>query len=395
MGSFLRLAALQGILLLVVMLLVEVASYFLLPNSLAWGFHDYRRHQNMVAENIGHAVGYYRPHETRGHDIAPDGTGVLSFGEARFPIWSNSLGCFDSEWDSVPAGYYYFAGDSYTWGYNRFEDNFPTLFESETGIASLKCGVSSTGTRHQFEKFREIAEVVGHFPRRVIVSYFANDIADDFVHPHKTVIDGFLIEHTFLDKALNPVRADSAWLHEKLAEHLQSERQELGCDFDVKEWIKCHSLIANLYIALKNRFVGGTDADGPMILHFEHEGQQLAHVLTIEALHATPECHDCNDDRNLGEANFRAFADWKAHSEANGYELAIMFIPPRYAHGHRGHYAGRSRKLAGLGIDVLDLAEEFHAAGASVTDLYWRYDGHFSPGGSRLAADALIRRWGR
>ena len=71
MRKFLRSAALQVALLALTVLCVEVLAYFLLPNSIAWRFYDYRRHQHMVADSTPNAVDYYLPNETRGHYIAP------------------------------------------------------------------------------------------------------------------------------------------------------------------------------------------------------------------------------------------------------------------------------------------------------------------------------------
>lgn len=396
MRSFGKFLIFQGALLIVTLFVIEVISYYLLPNSIAWRFHDYRRQMELVADNNGYPSGYYMPHATRGHDIAPGRTGTFSFGDSQMPIWSNRFGCFDRDWETFTANYYYFAGDSFTWGYNQFEENFPTLFEKETGIPSLKCGVVVSGTRHQFEKFKEIVGSIGHYPKKVIVSYYSNDISDDYFHPHKTVIDGFLVEHTFLDKDLKPVRADQDWLKAKLKESLRERQPQVACNASVREWLKCHSLIANIYTAAKSRMEGGMNGGGPLSVYIDYKGQPLSHMLTIESLHATPACHDCNDvDGKLGAPNLKAIADWKAHADLNNYELVFMMIPPRYAHGYREHYAGRAKKIADMGIDVLDLSQEFYAAGASVTDVYWRYDGHFSPKGARLAADALIRRWGQ
>jgi len=87
-----------------------------------------------------------------------------------YPIWSNSIGCFDKEHTRYDP-YIYFAGDSFTWGYAPFEEQFGTLVEKMTGVRILKCGVSHTGQCHQYHKFIEIVEQIGHLPKALFVFY--------------------------------------------------------------------------------------------------------------------------------------------------------------------------------------------------------------------------------
>ena len=114
-------------------------------------------------------------------------------------MYAAALGCFDVEWSPPPTDYYYFAGDSMTWGYAPYETKFATVFETLTGIDSVKCGVTHTGTIHQFAKFREVTAKIGTLPKKVFVGYFFNDTANDYAHPHSTVVDGWLIDDAYLD----------------------------------------------------------------------------------------------------------------------------------------------------------------------------------------------------
>jgi len=141
------------------LIVIDVACYFFLPNSVVAGFTDYRvkpiRHPTIGGRGY-YPRYYFVAHPTRGMDIGPNRRGMHQVDDLNYPVWSNRFGCFDHDWPTVPEGYVYFAGDSFTWGYTPYEEKFATLFEAKTGLPTLKCGVTHTGQAHQFDKFREI-----------------------------------------------------------------------------------------------------------------------------------------------------------------------------------------------------------------------------------------------
>jgi hypothetical protein len=189
-----------------------------------------------------------------------------------YPIWSNSLGCFDDE----PAGageYVYFAGDSFLWGYAPFEDKFATRIEAETGIPVLACGVEHTGQRHQLIKLQRTVEHVGREPNAVFVFFFENDVANDYAHPHSTVMDGWLMDAVTLDDANQLVHHSPDELAARLREGLDrfrraqalEEREPGRRSAALKGLVKRYSLSANIVNALVNRATEATELSAEQV----------------------------------------------------------------------------------------------------------------------------------
>ncbi|TMH77646.1 MAG: hypothetical protein E6H51_04890, partial [Betaproteobacteria bacterium] len=194
--------------LLIVLLTIiffDVMMFFFLPNEYALNFNEYREdfQRDILAPNIGmqgpFSKDYFVKHEKRGFDNGKNKKGYHWVNGITYPIWSNSIGCFDKE-HAQYEDYVYLTGDSYTWGYAPFHEKFGTVIENLTGIQILKCGITHTGQQHQYDKFVEIVEQIGILPKAIIVFYCANDIANDYAYPHSTVIDGWLVDNVGLDK---------------------------------------------------------------------------------------------------------------------------------------------------------------------------------------------------
>ena len=152
--------------------LFDLVSYAALPTGLAARFHPYRCPDCAPPPAAGRLSddprGYYVARDERGFDIAPNRTGDVDYVDGTlYPIWSNSLGCFDTE-RKVEGRYVYLAGDSFAWGYTPFRDKFGTLLERKLGLPVLKCGVPHTGQSHQLSKMREVVAAVGQRPALLV-----------------------------------------------------------------------------------------------------------------------------------------------------------------------------------------------------------------------------------
>src|SRR5262249_1893355 len=135
----LKILGLQIMLICVTVLMFDAACYALLPANIAIRFPGYKDdNASEVSGAIGYSRDYYVRHPERGFDIGPGRRGTHVVDGVKYPIWGNGYGCFDKDWEQVPKDYYYFAGDSMTWGYTPFEDKFPTVYERLTGKSSFK-----------------------------------------------------------------------------------------------------------------------------------------------------------------------------------------------------------------------------------------------------------------
>ena len=112
-----------------------------------------------------------------------------------YRVWSNSVGCFDGPVERLKDKFWYVAGDSIAWGHAAHDELMSTVLEKLKGVDVLKCAVTHTGQRHQFSKFLEIGKKLGRWPQRVFVVYSPTDTANDYMHPHSTVVDGGLSRH--------------------------------------------------------------------------------------------------------------------------------------------------------------------------------------------------------
>lgn len=380
-------------LMAVAIALTDIVAYAALPNSIAWKFYEYRLNRDIKGAKLGYPQGYFVEHPSRGFDIGPDRRAVHEFTELKYSIWSNALGCFDRDWPNVPQNYTYFAGDSFTWGYTPYEQKFATLFEKATGKPSVKCGVSASGTRHQFEKFKEVTRRIGHLPSQVIVSFFSNDIGDDYVFPHQRIVDGWLVSGVFVDSKLALVKTDMAWTRQLLAGSLANPPQRMTCTNSLSGQLKCYSATFNVLLAARD------SVRPPMQRPLEAEvldyrGRAVQHSMSLDRYYLAGGKLSYRD--NPVTAPHRAtIAAWREHAAAHRYKLSLALIPPPGTLASGDIHKELREHLIDSGIGVVDLAQEFQRRGLQNHDVYWRYDGHLSVRGNGIVADVLTARWGK
>lgn len=380
-------------------MIIDVTCYLYLPVKIANKLDGYRPHADMFGGRGTYPRHYFESHAARGFDIRPNAHGTHIVEGLAYPIWSNSLGCFDNEWKDVPTAYYYFAGDSQTWGYSPFNDRFTAIFENTTGIPSLKCGVTHSGQRHQFDKFLDIVQKIGHMPNRVILGYSANDIANDYAYPHSTVIDGWLVDNVFLDvKDFSLVDIDKMWLTEQVLQRLKQQQasQKLSMDL-VKQKLRQYSLsyhvVRYIFRFVKGKLVSTSLVsvdDEPLI---SYKGYMLKSVYALNKEHQDGGRYRYAETK-FTAPNRGALLAWQAHARQNGYNLTLILIPIHHYHDLVGFYVELKEFLDQHGIGYIDLFEEFRAGGFDPAQVYWPYDGHMSPFGNRLVAEILVRRLG-
>lgn len=380
--------------LLVTLIFIDLASYMLLPIEINRTFDDYRTPTRGAIGGRGdYPKGYFASHPTRGFDIRPGARAEHSVDGVTYPIWSNSLGCFDREWGRIPANYYYFAGDSSTWGYTPFEEKFATIFEERSGITSLKCGVTHTGQRHQFEKLLEIIQIIRSLPKHVVVGYSYNDVANDYAHPHSTVVDEWLVDDVFVDASdYSLVRTDRDWIEKKVSERVANTNHG-SLWTSVKKSLRRYSISAQVtggaFRALSAVAGIGT------IKHsddFFYKGRLLRNFYYVGNMYYLRGGKYRFGETQFSAANRQILLSWQAHARENNYKLTFLLIPVRDYHRSTDFYAELKQFFEAHGTDYIDLSDEFRAARVGADQVYWRIDGHMSPSGNRLVAEMLLKR---
>jgi len=154
----------------------------------------YFTHYRYAITKLDYPRFYFVKDAELGTDISPNfATSTHYFEDAAFPVWSNNLGCFDTNYvNEIP--YIYMAGDSLTWGFSPFEDTWGRKIETSIGIRTVKCGVTGGyGTKQEFLRTSRHL-VLLPTPDLIIVGYTqVNDFDEDANYPINTVYDGYLV----------------------------------------------------------------------------------------------------------------------------------------------------------------------------------------------------------
>jgi hypothetical protein len=372
---------------LVLVAIFDGVAFYFLPDAYVRNFPEYR---HSVPDSVGGRVryphGYFVADETRGFDIGKDRKGSHWVEGITYPIWSNSYGCFDTEHAEV-GEYVYFAGDSLTWGYAPFEQKFGTLVERISGATVFKCGVTHTGQRHQVEKLSQIAAELGHPPGAIFVFYFSNDIANDYAHPHSTVVDGWQLDRILLDSDYQLVPRTDEELRRGVESRLAEQR---GIRSGAKRFLKRYSLTLNILDYARDRGVQWLDSLRTTSTAVDAAPGQLVNL------------YDLPQEKNgrywylenpRAQANKSALLDLKKFSATNDAELIVVLIPPQEKATDTEWYAEVRHFLADNGIEYVDLASEFRDLGLGQEDLYWQRDVHLSTDGNRIVAEILVEEF--
>jgi hypothetical protein len=406
--------SLQVGLLLATLVTTDIAAYYLMPDAIAANFPTYREGY-YVPEFMGRGYpkGYYVSNPERGFDIkqtelpATDLVHDLDDVGLVYNIWANRYGCFDTPHEEPKPGYYYFAGDSITWGYAPFDSKFGTVFEVERGIETFKCGVTHTGQLHQFSKFKEVARNVGFWPSKVAVFYSPSDVANDYLHPHSSVIDGGLADTVRLDEHNHPYKLDEGW-YSSVRERMDEERHLYAGDtFSLSKWLMQYSISAQfvnaaLYVARNN--IPGVDNIIPMLgaepfLHWAdkyetYKGNKLYDLHRIVYLE-TRDGVFAYTDFPYAQRNKDALRQWSLHASLNKYELIIVLLPIVEIVDMKPRPVGSDpyRELKAyfdkINLEYVDLDTELRKTGTIPKDLFWESNSHLSIDGNIVVGELL------
>jgi hypothetical protein len=334
-------------------------------------------------EKLGAAIHYF----PKGYNVADPVMGfdieknvapiTFNMTDGSFPIFSNDIGCFDQhtlqEIKSAKS-YDYFAGDSFAWGYGNLEQNMPSTYEKISGRFTVKCGIIHSGQRHQFEKFQRTVKLVGHQPKRVILTFYENDVANDYAYPHTTVIEGYEVDtYKFNSSQFQLVPRDMNQIKQDILAGINPKTQSLQIQLDA--WLDQHSLTWNL---LK---VGAKQAQG----------------IELATIYGISEGVNYGKDNGYGTAevtkkNREGLDLWINDAKKNHYELIMILIPPKIHHANTHFYGGLRQYLESKNIRYYDLTEPFYASKKRSEELYWLNDGHLSNDGNIFVGKFLAEK---
>jgi len=394
----------------VLVLAFDTISFRLLPAGYLFQFREYRRDLGPVVGGFANYPRYYFvKHPQRGFDIGANRQTHHWVDGVTYPIWSNSIGCFDREHTRYDP-YVYFAGDSLTWGYTPFEQKFGTLIENMTGVRILKCGVTHTGQRHQYQKFIEIVEQIGRLPKALFVFYYWNDVANDYAHPHSTVIDGWQVDNVSLDENRRLVRHTDQELAQRIARKLREHAEEEPEEKPVTWWghirglLIRYSLTANLVNALKQRVARIGQPDAMPVSRNVYDlmcHTRINNIYSLRCLDRHAEAFRFADNP-IARENKSALLAFRDFAARNRLPLVVVLLPVGPADNPRGggelnpeHYREVRDFLGAEGIRFVDLTLRFHARGLTASELYWKEDFHLNPRGNRAVAEILIEEFPR
>ena len=381
--SWIKTIGLNAIIVAGTILFLDAVSYIGFKGKLSTILPGY----GQDASDVGR--GYPRFHFAKdadlGYDIAPNfktSTYAKPAEYGLYDVWGNEHACFDDEWRASDAkGGVYLAGDSFTWGYARHETKFGTLLEKQIGEPVFACGVTHSGQRHQFEKFKRLDGRAIN-PKTVIVNVFRNDVANDFFFPNATVIDGFMVENIDICDQGVAEKRDGEFSFARIDENALKQRLEVEMtkreeSVSLKSMLKKYSMSANVVATLTR----GSRSNLNMFMQDELSCKNAVDV-EFETL------DDQYAESPLSEKNRLAIEEWIVHSKARGYRLVFSFIPSKDP-ALDVSYRAIGAFIASRGGEARYFDDYINERDLDRSKLYFRTDGHFNEYGNERYADYL------
>lgn len=339
----------------------------------------YRQPENIHGNQLPQH--YFAAHKERGFDIIPGARGTHFVPDVgTYNVWSNDLGCYDEPFvaEKFRNGYIYLAGDSYTWGFIPYEDHFAEILRRRLPLPLLRCGVTNTGQRHQLSKFREITERTGLLPEIVIVTYIANDMADDYAYPQSTIVDGWMVPRVELDASDNLIPLSEGELHERVRRATTFPKRSAMAR--IKAALLRYSVSLNLLRSLMMMQKEPEQA-------IESDSHPTPDRRGFWQLYAGADQYPWKD-RKLSTPNHQALLEWQMDARERGYQLVVA-IPGNYDTTNIADYfKDMSNELRSEGFIVFDASTEL-AALPDPTALFHPRDGHFNQAGQKFYANFL------
>ncbi len=214
-------------------------------------------YKTLLVDYTYHTRYYYTPDQKAGYDIQKNFPKTFSK-HNEIPdhmIWSNNIGCFDNDY-AEEKEFLLLVGDSFTFSYVPFNNNFGNVIENSLRYRTLKCGVPGYGTKQEYIKTKRILENLESFPKLIILVYTANDMMDDYLFPRTDFINGYpTMSQSLADFETGEI-VQSKISEKELNTKVANWRIFCGANPSNKltiqaiQWIKCfltkHSIVYNL-----------------------------------------------------------------------------------------------------------------------------------------------------
>ena len=324
---------------------------------------------------------HFKSDDELGFDITPDFKTTTSTKPEEYhpyEVWGNSFGCFDDEWESEDQkGGIYLAGDSFTWGYVAYDKKFGTLLQQLMSKPVYQCGVTHTGQRHQFKKFKRLFES-GIKPSLVVVNVVWNDVNNDFFFPHSTVVEGYMVETVeqcgYHESGNYSVRQISRQDAENVV------KATLEAPTTLKSALKHYSLTANIVAAVL-RSARDTASD---MSSSEIACRMWLYGGAYETLGSD------YAQSELSASNRQVITDWIQHSSENNYKIVFSLIPAKSAKTE--NYPFIKKFIESKGGMVISFEEQILNKDLEREALYYEVDEHFNETGNEEYAK-FLKSW--
>lgn len=390
MNRIIRVLIINSLITLLLIIFLDVTMFNFLPNKYVYKIREYRQKSPPdVGGRGGYPKNYFIKNEERGFDIGQNKNAYHWVEGIKYPIWSNSLGCFDNEHAAYDQ-YVYFAGDSYTWGYTPFDQKFGTIIERVTDTQILKCGVTHTGQIHQFSKFVELVKNIGKLPKAIFVFYTCNDVANDYAHPHTTVIQGWQVNNAYLNENDEIFRVSPQDLEKRVTDKINEIKiAKNGWWKSTKRIIKYYSLTINIFVYFKDYIASKVGTTKP--LNQINLKRKMAR--SILWLPQRKNGRYWYLDNPKAQRNKEALLKFKKYSIKNNIKFSVVLIPNQEQIVDTNLYEGVREFLGQNKIRYVDLTFKFGDIKFSSKDLYWKNDGHLNPLGNEVVSEILINEF--
>lgn len=337
---------------------------------------------NITNFDRGYPRYHFRADDELGFDINANFQTTTSTKPAEYityDVWGNSFGCFDDEWSTEDQqGGVYIAGDSFMWGYVSYDKKAATLLQDLIEMPVYECGVTHTGQRHQFEKFKQNFQQ-GIKPSIVVVNISWNDINNDFFFPHTTVVEGYMVEtveqcgnHTDNTYSFNKISNEEA-------ESVVSEA--LHATTTARSTFRTYSLTANVLV----RLIEAIPSSQRVADNTSGAAQVDCQMWLYGGIYETLGPEYLQSDLSL--PNREAITQWIQHASNNGYEIVFSLIPAKST--DTVTYPFIRTFIEAMGPTVIDFDVFVGEAGLEKNMLYYETDEHLNETGNKHYAAFL------